>query len=316
MDYGLRHYETSQRLWWFSALLICLAFAYPASGQYLVTASQATAPALDNLKVEAFKNPGFWRQIHWVTESPMGRPIVFLVLGACYYWGIHLAWLVVQWVGRWLLGRDLRAVTENEKETSETNRDKLPHGSAALVSAHRLQQVMRPLPFRILFNAYRRFHLLVGRTTSVLSSETLVQLEDRLETADWQLMGQSWEPYRWITRALPLLAVIQAAFLFYEAVQPVMTGARQLQVLPAITLVSAVPVVQIVVVAIGLSLARGALERLEYFHLAKLDALYYDRLLSQVPLHSSDTVIVLNAIKEHFQQLETILERIESRLNS
>jgi hypothetical protein len=51
--------------------------------------------------------------------------------------------------------------------------------------------------------------------------------------------------------------------------------------------------------------------RLENLYLANLDALLYDRLLSTMPIRSSDTILILEALQKHFREVNQMIERLE-----
>lgn len=314
MQYGLRHYETSQRLWWFVLILLCLAVAYPASGGYVELAARLQPPHLEQIKPEILQSLDFWNQRHWIAASPCGRLIVFLALTAWYFLIFRALWLLVQWIGKWLMAWALKNEVEELPESTEAESPGAALRPKMVLPADRLRKIVSPWPLRIVFNAHRRLYLLLNGVSRVLSSEALMQRETRMETIDWQLAGSTWEPYRWILRLLPLLAVAQGAWIFYLSLQPVLDGSRELQSVPGIAVTSLLPVVQMIALSVGLALAQGLLQRLEHYYLAKLDALFFDQLLARLPLQSSDTLLLLNALEKHFQQLKTTLKRLEQKL--
>lgn len=316
MQYGLRHYETSQRLWWFVLILLCLAMAYPASGGYVDAAAGLKPLQLDKVEPEMLKSMDFWNQRQWIAAGPLGRLIVFLALSAWYFLIFRLLWLVAQWVGKWIMAWALKGVVEDLPEPAEGDPPWSAMRPEVLLPNDRLHRIVGPWPLRIVFNAHKRLYLLLAGVSRVLSSEALMQRETRLENIDWQLAGSTWEPYRWILRLLPLLAVAQAGWMFYLALQPVLDGSRELQSVPAIVVISLMPVVQLIALSVGFALAQGLMERLERYYLAKLDALFFDQLLSRLPLQSSDTLLLLSALEKHFQQLKTTLKRLEEKLGS
>lgn len=315
MQYGLRYYETSQRLWWFVLLLFCFLVAYPASKGYVALSASLPRLQVEGIQIDTFKTLEFWKQKQWISESPLGQVIVYLALVAYYYWLARLAWLVLQWVGKELMHWGLKSALKDAPDQARTGSNWQGADPAVLLNNEALRKVAGPVALRWIFNAHKRLHLLLLGGSRVPSSESLMQRESRLESVDWQLLSGSWEPYKWIVRLLPLLGVAQSGWILYLHLQPVLDGGRELQTIPAVALISLIPVVQVVVAMVALSLAQGLLERLENFYLAKLDALFYDRLLSRLPLQSSDTVLLLKAMEKHFERLHKVLNKLERKLS-
>lgn len=314
MQYGLRHYESAQRLWWFVLILLCLALAYPASGGYVKAAARLRPLDLGTIQPELLKSMDFWLQGQWIAAGPLGRVIVFLALSAWYFWVFRALWLALQGLGKWLIGRSLHQVAGELPAPAAADPTRATARPEALLPAEPLRRIARPRVLRILFLAHRRLYLLLSGVSRVLSSEALLQRETRLETIDWQLTASTWGPHRSLVRLLPGLALIQGGWSFYWALQPVLDGRQELQVVPALVVASLIPLVQMIALSVGLALARGLLERLEHYQLARLDGLFFDSLLSRLPLQSSDTLLLLNALERHFQQLHAAVKRLEQKL--
>ena len=138
-----------------------------------------------------------------------------------------------------------------------------------------------------------------------------MEKERRIVETDWQILWNTWTPFRWILWVLPLLAMVQTSLLLYLQVEPILTGKKELQDILAPMFGSLVPLVQIITLALVLNLASGLTKRLESLYLSNLDPLFYDRFLSRLPFQSSDTVILLDAMQKHFQELHNILRRLE-----
>ncbi|OIP92409.1 MAG: hypothetical protein AUK55_09525 [Syntrophobacteraceae bacterium CG2_30_61_12] len=314
MQYGLRHYDTLQRLWQLVLVLSALILAYPASADYIDAAARLQPLKPGKIELDLLKSMDFWRQCQWMAVGPLGRVIVFLTLSAYYFWVLRALWLIIQWLGGWLVSRSLNGATGSLSAAAAGEPPRAAMRSEAILPVETLRRIAGPLPLRLLFRAHRRLYVLTSGVTRVLSSEALLQREARLEAMDWQLAHNTWEPYRSLVRILPALAVAQTGLVLYLALQPLLDGRQELQTIPAMVLISLIPVVQMIAFSIGLALARGLLERLEHYQLARLDAIFFDQILSRLPLHSADTLLLLNALDRHFQQLHAAIKRLEQKL--
>ena len=74
---------------------------------------------------------------------------------------------------------------------------------------------------------------------------------------------------------------------------------------------------QLTVLAVLLGLACAFVNRLEHLYLANLDASLYDLLmLSELPIRSSDTLLILESLQKHFHELQVALKRLELELKN
>ena len=76
------------------------------------------------------------------------------------------------------------------------------------------------------------------------------------------------------------------------------------------------PVVQLTLLSVSLGLAYAFLIRAERLYLANLDASLYDQMLSELPLRSSDTILILESLQKNFRDLQVVLKRLEAELKS
>ena len=70
------------------------------------------------------------------------------------------------------------------------------------------------------------------------------------------------------------------------------------------------------VLAVILGLACAFLTRVENLYLANLDASLYDQMLSELPIRSSDTLLILQSLQRHFRELQVALKRLELELQN
>jgi hypothetical protein len=58
------------------------------------------------------------------------------------------------------------------------------------------------------------------------------------------------------------------------------------------------------------------MRRVENLYLANLDASLYDQMLSELPIRSSDTLLILQSLQKHFRELQVTLKRLEDELKN
>jgi hypothetical protein len=314
MEYGLRQYEARQRLLWFLFFVFCLLFALPAKGIYLSSVSRTP---LKQVNLDMIKSMGFWHQQQWVHVGPVGKLLVYLICVAAVFAGLRLVFLCLQFVGTAILARTLPKVAQNPVEQHfigkpsslmNSSQRKLPE------SLSRWTQEVRGNVLRFVFHAYQRALYTFASPQGVLIADDMNDRQHRLADIDWQILNGSWMPFRWILRLLPLLALCQTLWLIYLQVQPVLGGQKDLQELAGTLLPSVLPFVQVLLLTVMFGLGYGLVIRLEHLYLANLDALFYDRLLSSMPIRSSDTILILDALQKQFKEMNAKLERLERSL--
>jgi hypothetical protein len=315
MEYGLRQYEARQRLLWFLFFLACLLIALPAKGIYLSSVPRAP---LKQISLEMVKFVEFWHQQQWVHVGPVGTLLSYLVWVLVIFSAGRLACLLLHFVGKAALARTLPKVVPNPSQQRRIVKPSALLNSSQLKlpeSLVRWTQEMRGTLLRFVFHAYQRALFTFASPNGVLIADEMADRQHRLADIDWQILNGSWTPFRWILRLLPLLALFQTLWLIYLQVQPVLSGQKELQDFLGALLPSVLPFVQVVLVTLIFGLGYGLLIRLEHLYLAGLDALFYDRLLSSMPIRSSDTILILDALQKHFLDMNATLERLERSLS-
>jgi hypothetical protein len=173
---------------------------------------------------------------------------------------------------------------------------------------------MQRSPQRYLFHAYQRVAWMLSGPRGVGYSDELFTREQRLVEADWHIHRNSWEPFLWILRLLPFIALAQTFWMFYAHLDQLMDTQREVQEVVGMVLWSLVPFAQVLVLTVFFQLIHGLLRRLDNLYLADIDSLLYDQLLSRLPLHSSDTVLMMRLMRQEIRKLQEALQRIESHL--
>jgi hypothetical protein len=311
MEYGLRHYEAVQRLFWFLFFLLCTAIAYPIAKSYVAGFSHLppppTAPHFDPLK-----NTAFWFQMNWLRrDSLLGFFIVYLGWLAVLFLAGRVLWLLVQVFGELLVKRILTSTVKSQPIRVKSTFSNSAANWERLFPAEALLRKVNRFPLSLIFHPYQRLRLMFGNPTSAISSQDLIERERRIVEADWQVFSGSWAPFRWLLWPLPLLALLQSVWLFYIQLQPALTGQRELLETFHSLIGNLVPVAQASALAVALCLAGALIRRLEELYLSNVDDLLYDHFLSRLPFQSSDTVILLEALKLHFLELQQLIRRLE-----
>lgn len=314
MEYGIRRYESSQRLWWFSFFLLCLLGGFPASGRLQGWFGHSLVDGTLKPK-EALQGTDFWLSTPWASQGLLGSAIFYLagVLVVCLV--LRTLWLVLQIVGTFLVAGSLK------RYCGAVPRMPKPGGSEWLLEnptrALRVESLAREasrLPWSLFSLAHKRLRLLVSDGRGIPSSDEMLQREQRLEGVDWQLVGSSWDVFRSIGRALPLLGFVQSAWVFYLWLQLVIDGAQDVGSAAVTGVASLLALVQTVAAAMAFALGSGFLSRLENLYLSRLDGLFYDQLLARVPFHNADTLLILKTLTRHFLDLQERLKRLEQAL--
>ncbi len=314
MEYGIRRYESSQRLWWFTFLLACLAAGFPASG-LLRSALGASSLNISLKPQEVLQGMDFWLSTPWANQGLLGSVILYLVgvLGACLV--LRILWLLFQVWGTFMVARALRKHVGFEMPEKNANRlERFMENASKALPLRALARDAARLPWSLFSLAHKRLRLLVLEGQGTPSSDEMVHREQRLEGLDWHLVPSSWDAFRSISRFLPLLGFVQSAWVFYLWVQPVIDGTQDAASTAVMGIASLLALVQSVFVTLAFALASGFLSRLESLYLSRLDGLFYDQLLSRVPLHNADTLVILKTLTTHFQELQARLKRLEEAL--
>lgn len=316
MEYGLRKYEAWQRFLWFVFLLLCILLAVPFHEAYLGLVSETP---LKNTSMDMVKSLEFWNQRHWLHAKPLGSWLAYLAWVLVLFLVGRVLWLVWQLFGKWLLARTF--------PTPETQvRERPAPGTGAFSDLMMRRRAPDPLVrwsldlrrslLRFVFHPYQRALFNFGSPHGALMADDLLDRQHRLAEIDWQVISGTWVTFRWVLRLLPLLALFQTFWLIYQQVQPVLTGHKDVQELATTLMPSILPFVQVMMVTLIFALGYGLVSRLENLYLANLDALFYDRLLSTMPIRSSDTLLILEALQKHFRDVSQMLERLERSMSA
>lgn len=315
MEYGIRRYESSQRLGWFLFFLVALAGGIPARGLIRAWMGGVGFSAA-TVNAESVKQAGFWFQLPWVEKGLAGPILLFLFGVLLSFLVLRALWLVSQAMGTLAAARSLA------KHLGELPRHPKPDSGWILESpdrilpVDRLERASSRLPFSFFSLAHKRLRLLLSGSQGVPSSDEMMHREQRLEGVDWHLTVSSWEPFRWIARFLPLVGLAQSGWIFFLQLQPVIQGTGELGDVVVVGALSLLPFVQAAAAAIVFGLGAGLLSRLENYHLTRLDGLLYDQLLARLPLHNADTLLLLRTLQNQFEELQRGLKRIEQALKA
>lgn len=311
MEYGLRRYEAFQRLFWFAFFLACLALAYPVAKSCQSSYSEIAALA-PPLGPDAIKSSAFWFQLHWVRDdSLIVFALVYLLWVEMLFLGGRLGWLTVQYIAKFFVKRVLDSTIRQSTGRSAVALNSPAVNYSRLFPTEILVDRIRQVPLHSLLHPFQRLRLMLGTPQVTPSSEDLIEKERRIVETDWNILWSSWSPFLWLFWLIPLLALLQSSRMFYLQLEPLLGGKEELQNLLAPMAGSLVPLVQVVTIAILFNLAAGLLKRLENLYLSNVDALLYDNFLSRIPFQSSDTLILLEAMQKHFQEIQRLLKRID-----
>jgi hypothetical protein len=314
MDHGLSQYEARERLLWFLFLLLCALAALPVLWIHL--AGVPRTPLIGTTS-EALKSYAFWSQRHWIHVGPMGKILAYSAWVAILFILLRLLWLIAQFIGKSSLLGDLAETMSNMKNRqagktwdSTTEVQKKPYAGFSLMVS-RLNH-----PLRFLFHAFRRARFTFSSTAGVPFTDGLIERQQRLSDMDRQLFKSSWTAFRWIVRLLPVLAALQSAWLIYSETQLFLGKQSELQQFANAFWPAMLPLVQLTVLSVFLGLASALMSRVESLYLANLDASLYDQMLSELPIRSSDTLLILEALQKHFREIQVVLKRLELELKN
>ncbi len=244
----------------------------------------------------------------------LGKLMQFLLRAASYFLVGRLMWLILQYIGKFLL-QDLV-----EKRIKAPGQVKAEYSTSTTPVAFFPRQILldeiRHFRFSFLFHPFWRLRMMLSGFQKSISSEELLEKERRIVDADWQILDSSWGPYRWIFWTIPVLALVQTAYflvLQMPLVQMQSASSGQKELLDTFQAIpnSLLPLAQAAGLVIFFKLAAGFVRRIEELYLSNLDALIYDRLLSKLPFQSNDTLIILESLQRQFSDLQAVLKRIE-----
>lgn len=253
------------------------------------------------------------------------RLIMYFIRVAILYLLVRFVWLGLQFVGKILLKEMLVSCARKPAAAIDSPSDMPVPGLGQGFPTRLLTAKLEKMPLKFIFHPFQRLRLILMDPRGVFSSEGLMEKERRIVDSDWQILWNSWSPFRWILWILPFLGLAQAMWLGYQHLVPLVSSVKDIQngtmpdsrdiqkVLNSFIFIL-IPLVQIVVAAVFFSLVSGLLRRIEDLYLTNLDALLYDSFLSRLPFQSGDTVVLLQALQHYFQEMHASLKRIEKAM--
>jgi len=314
MDHGLTQYEARERLLWFLFLLVCLLMALPAIWIHLAGVPRTPVVATTS---EALKSYAYWSQRHWMHVGPLGKVLAYMAWVAIVFILARFLWIIAQFVGKSFLLRNLREMMSSMKSRqaakpwdSSTDVQKKPFAGFTQLIANLNH------PLRFLLHAFRRAQYTLSSTPGIPFTDGLLERQERLSDMDRQIFKSSWTAFRWILRLLPILAALQSFWLIYSETQLFLGKQSELEQFANAFWPAMLPLVQLTVLAVFLGLVYAFLNRLEGLYLANLDASLYDQMLSELPIRSSDTLLILESLQKHFRELQGALKRLELEIKN
>lgn len=342
MEYGLRRYEATQRLFWLLVFLACLVLAYQHRGADVYQKSYPVP------SVSTMKSSSFWTELQGiqvqlpnpeVAKNPAPGPsdlqrgiqsgprvlaaiMIYLILAAFIYLVLKVIWVTVQFFGKYLVQVLLQdhlkkpggRPAKHPVAAHAVNAEGVVATDGHFIASEGLAAQVRRFPLPLVFHPFKRLRLILASPQTRFSAEELTEKERRTVETDWQILHQSWQPFNWIVWTLPALAVVQGFFIFYMELVPILSGKREFSDISTPFLTGLIPVIQALTVTVVLKVSSIVLRRIEDLYLSNLDALIYDQLLSRLPFQSSDTLMLLHAMQKHFQELQGALRRLERSL--
>ena len=311
MEYGLRHYEAVQRLFWFMIFLLGLFLAYPVA-KTCQAHFASMKPVASTLPLDAYKSSDFWRQTQWLSSASMVNfAILYLICAELLFMAARALWLFVQFIGVFIVKYVLTTTLANYSSKSKMSVASSPSALEKLFPSPELFRKVNRFPFSLILHPFQRLRLMFRNPQSTLPAEQLVEKERRVSEADWHILSASWGPFRWVLWPLPFLALFQSSWMLYGRLQPLVSGQQDFQAYILPLAGSFVPLVQIVLMTVLLNIGAAFLKRVDSLYLATVDGLLYDQFLSRLPIQSGDTLILLEAMQRHFQELRMLLRRLE-----
>ena len=259
--------------------------------------------------------------------------LLFIIRAGIIFLELRLLWLVVQYAGRYLL----QMFMSESEAPGPLNPELAKTRPQSPLSAHVLVAKITRSPLSFILHPFIRLRLMLSGFQKNVSSEELFEKERRVVDADWRIIYGSWGPYRCLYWVLPILGLAQTALLLIaqfnvassglallpqkeilEAAKPMANFTAPKEILdtikPALSLL--LPLIQAVGMAVFFQLAATLLWYFEEFYLSNLDAFIYDRVLSKLPMRSTDTTLILESLQQQIRDLNASLRRIEDKLFS
>jgi hypothetical protein len=259
--------------------------------------------------------------------------LLFIVRVGTIFLGLRFLWLLIQYAGRYLLQAFISEYSHGPSTSSEQDHTSEEPSFSVQVIFSRIKR--SPLSF--LLHPFIRLRLILTGFHRYFSAEEILEKERRVVDSDWRILYGSWGPYRCLFWLLPLLGLAQTILLLMaqlsassaglsmvpskelvDAAKPMLNVSIQKEIMESVkpTLNLLLPLIQAAGLAVFFQLAATILRYFEDLYLSGLDTFIYDRLLSNLPLRSNDTILILDGLQQRFKDLEAALKRIESRIVS
>jgi hypothetical protein len=257
--------------------------------------------------------------------------MLFLIRAGIIFLELRLIWLLVQFAGRYLL----QIFMSENRDPKSIQREPGRGRPEPLFPMQAFAEKVRRSPLSFFLHPFIRLKLMLSGVQKNISAENLFEKERRVVEADWNILYGSWGPYRVLFWVLPILGLVQTILLLtaqfnlsssavavvpqkeaIDAIKPMFSLSPQKEILDAIrpTLNLLLPLIQAAGAAIFFQLASTLLRYFEELYLFNLDSFIYDRLLSRLPLRSSDTIIILESLQGQFRDLQAALKRLENKI--
>ncbi|MGC9194268.1 MAG: hypothetical protein ACP5IL_02300 [Syntrophobacteraceae bacterium] len=355
MSYGLRRYETLHRLWWLVFFLLCLCVAsfLPSLGS-----ASRRGPSLADLG-----KLSFWTGLEGVgitspgpvlagagqvgaddparsDQDPSGKTglsddismvggaLLFFIRVGVIFLLLRLVWLVVQFVGKYLLQlimSEIKGLEPSERGGAATGAD------FSLLPMQVLDARIRRSVLSFFLHPFIRLQLTLSGVRPNASPENVLERARRAEEADWRILYGSWGPYRCLLWSLPILGLAQTVLLLIAqfhgmavlssgqaggSVKPLVNADIQKQILEIVkpTLDLLLPLIQAVGVVFFLQLASIFVRSCEELYLSSLDAFLYDKILSRLSYGGNDSGLILETLQRHLRELSAAFVRLEKKV--
>lgn len=314
MEYGVRRYEAVERLRWFLFFMLCIACAYPVAGSYTIAPHWVNPiPSLTPAKCSSLS---LWLGFSWLQVEPLGSLMLYLLWIAILF--ILLRWIIllVHVAGKYLVKIILDRNIKRRPGVAHFSMDQSPVNWNRLFPADLMLDEINRLPLQLVFHPFRRLRLMLNSPQGFPSVEELLEKERRASETDWEVISGSWGPLRWVLWTLPFLAFLQSGWLCYLQVKPAIAGQGDVQEVVIQALSSFLPIGQAITLVVGMSIAAGLVKRLESLYLSSVDSLLYDRLLSNLPFQSRDTMLLLESFQKNFTEIQSSIRRLERSITA
>jgi hypothetical protein len=234
----------------------------------------------------------------------VSRALLFIIRAGIIFLELRLLWLLIQYAGRYLL----QLFISESEHYGARNREQARTGQGSLFPLQILFDRIGRSPLSFVLHPFIRLRLMLSGSQKYFSSEELFEKERRVVEADWRILYGSWGPYQSLFWILPLLGLAQTVLLLIaqfgasssglalppqkealDIAKPLLSVQKEIldAIKPTFNLV--LPLVQAAGMGLFFQLAATLLRHLEELYLSNLDAFIYDRVLSKLPLRSTDT---------------------------